>query len=147
MALGWAMWKTYMETPWTRDGVVRTYVVTMAPEVAGRIVELPVLDNEFVHKGDLLLVIDPTDYKVAVQLSEAAVRQAPGTSRRGVRRGSDRGAASAGRRKSSSGGERASGADIRATASGAVPRFGREGGGDRTNGAANGIQPGRRKRL
>jgi hypothetical protein len=40
-ARGWAMWKTYMETPWTRDGVVRTYVVTMAPEVAGRIVELP----------------------------------------------------------------------------------------------------------
>jgi multidrug resistance efflux pump len=76
VALGWAMWKIYMETPWTRDGVVRTYVVTMAPEVAGRIVELPVLDNQFVHKGELLLVIDPTDYKVAVQLSEAAVRQA-----------------------------------------------------------------------
>jgi multidrug resistance efflux pump len=76
IALGWAMWKTYMETPWTRDGVVRTYVVTMAPEVAGRIVELPVLDNQLVHKGELLLVIDPTDYKVAVQLSEAAVRQA-----------------------------------------------------------------------
>jgi multidrug resistance efflux pump len=75
-ALSWAMWKIYMEMPWTRDGVVRTYVVTMAPEVAGRIVELPVLDNQFVHKGDLLLVIDPTDYKVAVQLSEAAVRQA-----------------------------------------------------------------------
>jgi multidrug resistance efflux pump len=73
---GWAMWKTYMQTPWTRDGVVRTYVVTMAPEVAGRIVELPVIDNEFVHRDDLLLVIDPTDYKVAVQLSEAAVRQA-----------------------------------------------------------------------
>jgi multidrug resistance efflux pump len=73
---GWAMWKTYMLTPWTRDGVVRTYVVTMAPEVAGRIVELPVIDNEFVHRDDLLLVIDPTDYKVAVQLSEAAVRQA-----------------------------------------------------------------------
>ena len=73
---GWAMWKTYMQTPWTRDGVVRTYVVTMAPEVAGRIVELPVIDNQFVHKDDLLLVIDPTDYKVAVQLSEAAVHQA-----------------------------------------------------------------------
>ncbi|HKD75596.1 MAG TPA: HlyD family secretion protein, partial [Ktedonobacterales bacterium] len=75
-SFGWAMWKTYMETPWTRDGVVRTYVVTMAPEVAGRIVELPVVDNQFVHKGDLLLVIEPTDYKVAVQLNEAAVRQA-----------------------------------------------------------------------
>ena len=75
-SFGWAMWKTYMETPWTRDGVVRTYVVTMAPEVAGRIVELPVVDNQFVHKGDLLLVIEPTDYKVAVQLNDAAVRQA-----------------------------------------------------------------------
>jgi multidrug resistance efflux pump len=75
-AFGWLMWQTYMLTPWTRDGVVRTYVVTMAPEVAGRIVELPVSDNQFVHKGDLLLVIDPTDYKVAVQLTEAAVRQA-----------------------------------------------------------------------
>jgi multidrug resistance efflux pump len=78
-ALGWAMWKTYLETPWTRDGVVRTYVVTMAPEVAGRIVELPVLDNQFVHKGDLLLVIDPTDYKIAVQLAEAAVERAEAT--------------------------------------------------------------------
>jgi multidrug resistance efflux pump len=75
-AFGWAMWKTYMETPWTRDGTVRVYVVTMAPEVPGRIVESRVVDNQFVHKGDLLLVIDPTDFKVAVQLSEAAVRQA-----------------------------------------------------------------------
>ncbi|MFY9623649.1 MAG: HlyD family secretion protein, partial [Rhodoplanes sp.] len=57
-------------------GTVRTYVVTMAPEVAGRIVELPVVDNQFVHKGDLLLVIEPTDYKIAVALNEAAVRQA-----------------------------------------------------------------------
>ena len=75
-AFGWALWKTYMETPWTRDGTVRVYVVTKAPEVAGRVVELPVVDNQFVHQGDLLLVIDPTDYKVAVQLSEAAVHQA-----------------------------------------------------------------------
>jgi multidrug resistance efflux pump len=74
--LGWAMWNTYMGAPWTRDGTVRTYVVTKAPEVAGRIVELPVVDNQFVHKDDLLLVIDPTDYKIAVDLNEAAVRQA-----------------------------------------------------------------------
>jgi multidrug resistance efflux pump len=74
--LGWAMWDAYMGAPWTRDGTVRTYVVRMAPEVAGRIVELPVIDNQFVHKGDLLLVIEPTDYKIAVQLNEAAVHQA-----------------------------------------------------------------------
>src|SRR5271155_1456567 len=74
--LGWAMWEAYMGAPWTRDATVRTYVVTKAPEVAGRIVELPVIDNQFVHKGDLLLVIDPTDYKIAVELAGAAVRQA-----------------------------------------------------------------------
>jgi multidrug resistance efflux pump len=74
--LGWAMWGAYMEAPWTRDGTVRAYVVTMAPEVAGRIVDLPVADNQLVHKGDLLMVIDPTNYKIAVSLAEAAVQQA-----------------------------------------------------------------------
>ena len=73
--LGLAMWRAYMGAPWTRDGTVRSYVVTMAPEVAGRIVELHVADNQFVHKGDLLMVIDPTDFKIAVSLAEAAVKQ------------------------------------------------------------------------
>jgi multidrug resistance efflux pump len=40
-----------------RDGAVSAYIVKIAPEVAGRIVELPVADNQFVHKGDLLMVI------------------------------------------------------------------------------------------
>jgi multidrug resistance efflux pump len=57
--LGRAMWDAYMGAPWTRDGTVRAYVVTMAPEVAGRIVKLPV-----------------ADYRIAVGLAEAAVRQA-----------------------------------------------------------------------
>jgi multidrug resistance efflux pump len=70
------MWDYYMGAPWTRDGTVRAYVITMAPEVAGRIVELPVVDNQFVHKGDVLMVIDPTDYRIAVSLAEAAVKQA-----------------------------------------------------------------------
>jgi multidrug resistance efflux pump len=74
--LGWAMWNAYMGTPWTRDGTVRAYVITMAPEVAGRIVQLPVADNQFVHKGDLLMVIDPTDYAIAVDLADAAAKQA-----------------------------------------------------------------------
>jgi multidrug resistance efflux pump len=76
VVLGWAMWDAYMGAPWTRDGTVRAYVVTMAPQVAGQIVELPVADNQFVHKGDLLMVIDPTDFKIAVSLAEAAVQQA-----------------------------------------------------------------------
>jgi multidrug resistance efflux pump len=74
--LGSAAWGAYMGAPWTRDATVRAYVVTMAPEVAGRIVELHVADNEYVRKGDLLMAIDPTNYTIAVSQSEAAVQQA-----------------------------------------------------------------------
>jgi multidrug resistance efflux pump len=64
-----------MGAPWTRDGAVRAYVVTIAPEVAGRIVGLPVRDNQLVHKGDLLVEIDPIDYRIAVRMAEAAVAE------------------------------------------------------------------------
>jgi len=74
--LGRAMWGVYMGAPWTRDATVRAYVVTMAPEVAGRITELHVIDNGYVRKGDLLMVIDPTNFRIAVSQSEAAVQQA-----------------------------------------------------------------------
>jgi multidrug resistance efflux pump len=74
--LGSATWGVYMAAPWTRDATVRAYVATMAPEVAGRIVELRVVDNKYVHKGDLLMVIDPTNYMIAVSQAEAAVQQA-----------------------------------------------------------------------
>src|SRR5882757_7117573 len=73
--LGWAMWVGYMSAPWTRDATVRAYIVTMAPEVAGRIVELHVVDNKYVRKGDLLMVIDPTNYTIAVEQAEATVQQ------------------------------------------------------------------------
>jgi multidrug resistance efflux pump len=49
IVLGRAIWDACMGAPWTRDGTVRAYVVTMAPEVSGHIVELPAADNQFVH--------------------------------------------------------------------------------------------------
>jgi multidrug resistance efflux pump len=76
VVLGRAMWDAYMGAPWTRDGTVRTYVVTMAPEVPEGIVEMPVVDNKYVHKGDLLTVIDPTNYTIAVSQADGAVQQA-----------------------------------------------------------------------
>jgi multidrug resistance efflux pump len=74
--LGWAMWGVYMGTPWTRDAAVRAYVIRIAPEVAGRIAELPIVDNKYVHKGDLLLLIDPSNYRIAVSQAEATVQLA-----------------------------------------------------------------------
>jgi RND family efflux transporter MFP subunit len=72
---GWAAWNAYLAPPWTRDGTVRAYVVTMAPEVSGRVVSLPITDNQFVHKGDTLLQIDPTDYAIAVDTAQANLEQ------------------------------------------------------------------------
>jgi multidrug resistance efflux pump len=76
---GWFGWRAFLAPPWTRDGTVRAYVVTLRPEVAGRIVDLPVVDNQFVHKGDTLLVIDPTDYAIAVDTAQASLDQARDT--------------------------------------------------------------------
>jgi multidrug resistance efflux pump len=75
-ALAWLAWNAYMAAPWTRDGAVRAYVVTSAPEVSGRIVQLPIHADQFVHKGDTLLQIDPTDYEIAVRNAQAALEQA-----------------------------------------------------------------------
>jgi RND family efflux transporter MFP subunit len=74
--LGWGAWRYYMGTPWTRDGAVRAYVVKVAPQVAGEIVSLPITDNQFVHKGDLLMLIDPRNYSIAVRQAQASVEQA-----------------------------------------------------------------------
>ena len=72
---GWQAWQYYMGAPWTRDGTVRAYVVKIAPQVAGEIVQLPIVDNQFVHKGDLLMLIDPRNYSIAVRQAEATVEQ------------------------------------------------------------------------
>src|SRR5450830_343575 len=71
--LAWTLWQHYMVSPWTRDGRVRADVVNIAPDVAGQIVDLPVRDNQLVHKGDLLMQIDPSHYQLALQQAEASV--------------------------------------------------------------------------
>ncbi|HEY8289525.1 MAG TPA: HlyD family secretion protein [Acetobacteraceae bacterium] len=74
--LGYAAWIAYMAAPWTRDGTVRAYVISMAPEVSGRVVTVPVRDNQFVHKGDVLFRVETVDYAIALQQAEAALQQA-----------------------------------------------------------------------
>ncbi|QIB34050.1 HlyD family secretion protein [Ancylobacter pratisalsi] len=76
VGLGWQMWQRYMATPWTRDGMVRAYVVTVTPQVSGRILKLAVKADQFVHKGDLLMEIEPDDYQIALANAEAVVAQA-----------------------------------------------------------------------
>jgi RND family efflux transporter MFP subunit len=71
--IGRVLWVHYMDQPWTRDGRVRADVINVAPDVSGAVVEMPVIDNQFVHKGDLLMQIDPAHYKIAVEQAKASV--------------------------------------------------------------------------
>jgi len=53
--------------PRTDDASVRANFIEIAPEVSGRLVELPVRDNAFVKKGGLLFHIDPRPYEYVLQ--------------------------------------------------------------------------------
>jgi multidrug resistance efflux pump len=60
------IWDAYVTAPWTRDGRIRVQVASVAPEVSGKIVELRVVDNQYVREGDVLYVIEPFDFRVAL---------------------------------------------------------------------------------
>jgi RND family efflux transporter MFP subunit len=77
---GWHLWRTYQESPWTRDGRVRANVVTVAPDVAGAVIDLKVHDNQEVKIGDVLFIIDPARYQLALQQAEAALAGAKSAS-------------------------------------------------------------------
>jgi RND family efflux transporter MFP subunit len=71
--IGRVLWVHYMDQPWTRDARVRADVINVAPDVSGAVVTMPVADNQLVHKGDLLMEIDPSHYKIAVEQAQATV--------------------------------------------------------------------------
>lgn len=71
--LGRILWINYMDTPWTRDGRVRADVINVAADVTGVVVEVPVRDNQLVKKGDVLMLIDPEHYQLAVKQAQALV--------------------------------------------------------------------------
>jgi multidrug resistance efflux pump len=66
----------YILYPWTRDGQVRAYVITIAPRVAGNVVAVHVVDNQSVKKDDPLFEIDPSQYTLAVQAAQQQLEQA-----------------------------------------------------------------------
>src|SRR5262245_15876548 len=59
--------------PQTDDATVRANFVGIAPQVSGHIVDLRVRDNQPVQKGDLLFVVDPRPYEIAVARARASL--------------------------------------------------------------------------
>ncbi|KJY82383.1 multidrug transporter [Vibrio galatheae] len=58
-------------TPITTDSKVHTYLVRIAPEVSGNIVEVNVNDNQVVEQGTELFKIDPRNYQIALDSAKA----------------------------------------------------------------------------
>jgi multidrug resistance efflux pump len=79
--VGHAMWKHYMYSPWTRDGRVRAEIVRIAPDVAGLVTDVRVIDNQTVKKGDLLFVVDRARYENAVAQAKANLNAAEAAAR------------------------------------------------------------------
>jgi membrane fusion protein, multidrug efflux system len=57
----------------TDDAFTDGRAVNIAPEVAGVVVSLDVTDNEFVHKGQPLIHIDPRQYQIARDQAQGAL--------------------------------------------------------------------------
>jgi membrane fusion protein (multidrug efflux system) len=58
---------------WTDDAYVTVHYATIAPRISGRIVTVPVDDNEVVKTGQVLATLDPRDSETAVASAEAGV--------------------------------------------------------------------------
>ncbi len=59
----------------TDDAYIDGHVIPISPQISALVAAVHVNDNQLVHKGDLLIELDPTDYKAALvqaQGSEAS---------------------------------------------------------------------------
>ena len=71
VVLLWPMIVHYQSDSWTRDGRVRADVVQVAADVSGLVTTVRVTDNQMVHKGDILFVVDHDRYALACTQAEA----------------------------------------------------------------------------
>lgn len=75
IVVAYQLWNFYILGGWTRDGKIRANVIQVSAQVSGKLVSLPIVDNQYVEKGDLLFEIDPTDYEINLKNAEAQLKQ------------------------------------------------------------------------
>ena len=75
---GGIWWFLHRNQTNTDDAYTEGRAVLMAPQVSGYVVTLAVNDNQFVHKGDLLVQIDTRPYVAARDLAQAQLLAAQG---------------------------------------------------------------------
>src|SRR5690348_12506761 len=67
LVLSWLMYRLYFATPRTDDAYVRANTASLAAHVSGEITKLLINDNRRVKEGELLFVVDPRPYKLALE--------------------------------------------------------------------------------
>ncbi len=70
-AFGWRYFHNAALNPLSQDAVLTAEVVNVAAAVPGRIASVGVVDNGTVRKGELLLALDPTVYRLQVDQARA----------------------------------------------------------------------------
>jgi len=83
--IGWRLWLYYERAPWTRDARISADVVGVTPDVSGLVSEVHVRDNQAVHRGDLLFVVDPARFDIALRQAQAVVASRQATLQQAVR--------------------------------------------------------------
>jgi membrane fusion protein (multidrug efflux system) len=78
IALAWLGWwyVTGLNTVSTDDAYVDAVVASITPQVSGTVLEVRARDTQFVHRGDVLAVLDPADSALTVAQTKAAYEQA-----------------------------------------------------------------------
>ena len=61
----------FLNNPWTRNGQVRAWVIQITPNVSGQVVDVPIRDNQYVSRGDLLFAIDPRPFEASLARAKA----------------------------------------------------------------------------
>jgi membrane fusion protein (multidrug efflux system) len=73
---GWWYWRTSQTRQSTENAYVNARVVQVSALVMGQVVEVPIHDNQVVHKGDLLFALDRRPFEAALAEALGRLRQA-----------------------------------------------------------------------
>src|SRR6267154_692456 len=63
----------------TDDAQVNGHIMPLSVRVNGYVLEVPVIEGQLVHAGDVLVTIDPKDYKIALEQAQATFEDAQAT--------------------------------------------------------------------
>ncbi|MBC7986286.1 MAG: HlyD family secretion protein, partial [Sphingomonadaceae bacterium] len=76
LGVGGYFWITSGRYVSTDNAYVQQDMVSISPDIAGRIVAVRVRENQRVEAGDILFTIDPDPYRIAVRQADAEIAEA-----------------------------------------------------------------------